>query len=91
MTYDEAFLTRVGEVVDLCHDRTQVLLDVDDRQAPIHLLVTDQTMLNGLDEDHEPDGGYPDTARAVYSIDEAQALIGLLGEAIERAREAAGS
>lgn len=84
-TYDEAFLELILAAKDGCGDETKVMVDKDGAEPLIHVTIQDQTILTGLDEDHEPDGGYDDTARGVYTVEEARTLHEALGLAIERA------
>lgn len=70
MSYDDEFGTTIGTIIDAHHDTTSVIV----HDTEVHLLVGDQTLSDGLDDDHEPDGGWPDTARGVYTIAEAEQL-----------------
>lgn len=84
-TYDQAFLELILATKDGCGDETKVMVEKEGTEPLIHLTIQDQTLLLGLDEDHEPDGGYGDTARGVYTVEQARTLHEALGLAIERA------
>lgn len=82
LLYDDRFGEVIGSLTDATHDATTVVV----HDGEVHVTIMDQTMADGMDEDHEPDGGWPDTARGVYTIEQARELRGLLAKAIEVAQ-----